>query len=193
MKYGDRGVYVLDLGPPDWTSPQAKPARAEADLVGGVILRRQERPDRLYAHREPGGRPPGALVTAMAAAVPGYGPLVYEAAASLVGEDIYPSSSRSSHAQRLWGRFPGAIAPLEPWEFEEKYGVSLPNMVAQGKYLGITPKDWHDMYGWVADVASEAFDASEEGYDPMEYKPLPYSKSGKYQRAIARRNRRKWR
>jgi hypothetical protein len=184
MKYGDRAVYVLDLG---LTEGEEGPAKIEADLVGGVILRRQERPDRHSS------RPPGALVTALAAAVPGYGPLVYEAAASLVGEDIYPSSSRSSHAQRLWGRFSGAIVPLDPWEFEGKYGVSLPGMVAEGRYLGITPKDWRDMYEWVAEVASEAFEASEEGDDPMEYKPLPYSKSGKYQRAIARRNRRKWR
>ena len=82
---------------------------------------------------------------------------------------------------------------MESWEFEEKYGVSLPDMVNQGKYLGITPEDWHEMKEWVDEVAWQAFDAFEEGLDPMEYKPLPYSKSGKYQRAIARRNRRKWR
>ena len=180
-----QGIYILDLGPPEGEKEGS--AKIEADLVGGVILNRRERPD-LHS-----SRPPGAFVTEMAAAVPGYGPLVYEAAASLVGEDIYPSSSRSSHAQRLWGRFPGVIAPLESWEFEEKYGVSLPDMVNQGKYLGITPEDWHEMKEWVDEVAWQAFDAFEEGLDPMEYKPLPYSKSGKYQRAIARRNRRKWR
>ena len=182
--YGDHGIYVLDLGPPEG---EEGPAKIEADLVGGVILKRKERPD-LHS-----SRPPGAFVTTFAAAVPGYGPLVYEAAASLVGEDIYPSSSRSPHAQRLWGRFPGVIAPLKPWEFEEKYGVSLPDMVNQGKHLGITPKDWHDMYEWVGEVAYQAFDASEEGRDPMQYEPLPYSRGGKYQKAIALRNRRKWR
>ena len=189
MKYGDHGIYVLDLGIPEG---EEGPAKIEADLVGGVVLKRIESP---YpgVERDARGlvRPPGAFVTTFAAAVPGYGPLVYEAAASLVGEDIYPSSSRSSHAQRLWGRFPGVIAPLQPWEFEEKYGVSLPDMVDQGKHLGITPKDWHDMYEWVGEVASQAFDASEEGLDPMHYEPLPYSRSGKYQRAMARQNSQK--
>ena len=176
--YGWRYVYILDLGPP--VEPgYVEPDQIAADLVGGVFLKRR--------------KPSQKLVTSIGAAAKGYGPLVYETAATLVGEELYPSSSQSAHAQRLWGRYDedgGMIIPLYPDEFKDKYGVSLRHMVEQGRELHLGPSEWEEMYAWVDSVAVRSWESSEEGY-PDVFDPLRYQGSEKYQRAMAVRNPRR--
>jgi hypothetical protein len=176
--HGWRYVYILDLGPP--VEPgYVEPDQIAADLVGGVFLKRKE--------------PSQKLITSIGAAAKGYGPLVYETAATLVGEELHPSSSQSEHARRLWGRYDehgGMIFPLYPDEFKDKYGVSLRRMVEQGRELQLGPSDWEEMMEWVDAVATESWESSTEGY-PDVYEPLRYQGSEKYQRAMARRNPRR--
>ncbi len=171
-------VYILDLGPP--VEPgYVEPDQIAADLVGGVFLKRKE--------------PSQKLITSIGAAAKGYGPLVYETAATLVGEELYPSRSQSDHAGRLWGRYDedgGMIIPLYPDEFKDKYGVALRHMVEQGRELHLGPSDWQVMMAWVEDVAEESWGASKEGA-PDVFDPLRYQGSEKYQRAMAVRNPRR--
>jgi hypothetical protein len=176
--YGQRYVFILDLGPP--VEPgHVEPDQIAADLVGGVFLKRMESSQK--------------LVTSVGAAAKGYGPLVYETAASIIGEPLSPSIDQSYHARRLWGRYDedgGMIFPLYPDEFKDKYGVSLRHMVEQGRELHLGPSEWEEMLDRVGDVAGESWSASEEGA-PDVFDPLHYQGSEKYQRAMAVRNPRR--
>jgi hypothetical protein len=171
-------VFILDLGPP--VEPgHVEPDQIAADLVGGVFLKRMQ--------------PSQKLVTSIGAAAKGYGPLVYETAATIVGEPLSPSIDQSYHAQRLWGRYDqhgGMIFPLYPDEFKDKYGASLRHMVEQGRELQLGPSDWQVMMEWVEDVAEESWSASASG-TPDVFDPLRYQGSEKYQRAMAVRNPRR--
>lgn len=61
-----------------------------------------------------------------AAADRGFGPLLYDLAATLAGAPLHPSAQRTSFAVDFWTKRGGRpVAPLSPEEFEDKYGMSL--------------------------------------------------------------------
>ena len=88
----------------------------DASFIGGIIVKQGEVADDL-----------DKWVVSYAAALPGYGPLVYDLAAMVVQSRIFPSVAQSSHAKRFWGRqADGAVAPLTMTQFQKKYGTLPP-------------------------------------------------------------------
>lgn len=90
------------------------PIRGLESLIGGIYVRQgviEDDTDR--------------WVVEGSAALTGYGPLLYDIAARVVGAPISPSKAQSDHAERFWSRQAGRrIRNLSDAEFEAKYGAS---------------------------------------------------------------------
>jgi hypothetical protein len=92
----------------------------------------------------------------MMAAARGYGPLLYDAAATLLDEPLVPSKIRSAAAVRFWARQDGKVQPLTKAEWGIKYRNSLEELVRRGKGISTT-----DFLALLDDAEELAADASE--------------------------------
>jgi hypothetical protein len=70
------------------------------------------------------------------AACPGYGPLIYDLAASVLNQRLHPTDDRSAAAKAFWAKQPHPyIDPLPPEAFAAKYGITVADLYAQGADL----------------------------------------------------------
>lgn len=66
------------------------------------------------------------------AAVRGYGPLLYDLTATLLGKPLHATKERTTAAKAFWAKQPHSyIEPLSPAEFEAKYGVKVQELYAR--------------------------------------------------------------
>lgn len=67
------------------------------------------------------------------AACQGYGPLIYDLAASLLRQTVFPTTDQTDAAKAFWARQPQPyIDPLSPEEFQAKYGLTVQDLYNQG-------------------------------------------------------------
>lgn len=66
------------------------------------------------------------------AAVSGYGPLIYDLAASELNSPVFKSPLKSKYAQDFWTRQgKNSISPMSPGAFKMKYGVGIPRVTPE--------------------------------------------------------------
>lgn len=92
-----------------------------------------------------------------AAAVRGFGPLVYDAAATALGVRLRPSRRASKEAQLFWTRQGGSILPLSSDEWREKYGVPFEQLRVPDDIANRRMDFGHAMFE-VVEVAQHADD-----------------------------------
>jgi hypothetical protein len=134
-------VYVYDL------NDLAHPERA---MVAGAMLVPKEHD--------------GAVrweATGMAAC-PGYGPLIYDLAAAVLGQRLHPTNDQSNAAKAFWSKQPHTyIDPLPPEAFAGKYGITVRDLYAQGADL--TPEELQRMSDELTTVFFAAREAEAAG------------------------------
>ena len=96
------------------------------------------------------------------AACPGYGPLVYDLAASVLQQRIHATSDQTEAAKRFWARQGKRyIAPMKPEAFAKKYGVTPKELFLRGYEL--TPDDYRRMGDELSTVFWGAKEAEKAG------------------------------
>jgi hypothetical protein len=105
--------------------------------------------------------PRGTLVSDTMAAARGYGPLLYDAAATILKHSIGPSETRSDAAKKFWSRQGGQVQPLTLSAWQKKYGISLANLLRRGKSL--TRQSFIDLTEEAGALAVDASEGEEMG------------------------------
>ena len=96
------------------------------------------------------------------AACPGYGPLVYDLAASVLQQRIHATSDQTEAAKRFWARQGKRyIAPMKPEAFAKKYGVTPKELFLRGYEL--TADDYRRMGDELSTVFWGAKEAEKAG------------------------------
>ena len=96
------------------------------------------------------------------AACPGYGPLVYDLAASVLQQRIHATSDQTEAAKRFWARQGKRyIAPMKPEAFAKKYGVTPKELFLRGYEL--TADDYRRMGDELSTVFWGAKEAEKKG------------------------------
>lgn len=91
-----------------------------------------------------------------AAAVRGYGPMLYDTAATLLRLPLVPSNERSPDALRFWSRAGGTVEPMTAAAWQAKYGMPLANLVIS------PPAPGTRAFEALRDVIFEAEDVADE-------------------------------
>ena len=99
--------------------------------------------------------------SSMMAATRGYGPLLYDAAATLLDSPLGPSKDLSTAARRFWARQGGQVEPLTKAEWGYKYRTSLAEMVQRGK--GISTADFLELIDEAEELAADASEGEAMG------------------------------
>lgn len=96
------------------------------------------------------------------AACPGYGPLVYDLAASVLQARIHATGDQTEAAKRFWARQGKRyIDPMKPEAFAKKYGVTPKELFVRGYEL--TPDDYRRMGDELSTVFWGAKEAEKKG------------------------------
>ena len=96
------------------------------------------------------------------AACKGYGPLVYDLAASLLQQRVHATQDQSAAAKAFWAKQKHRyIDPLTPEQFRAKYGVTVRDLYAQGADL--TPEELQRMSDELTTVFFAAREAEAAG------------------------------
>jgi len=96
------------------------------------------------------------------AACPGYGPLVYDLAASVLQARIHATGDQTEAAKRFWARQGKRyIDPMKPEAFAKKYGVTPKELFLRGYEL--TPDDYRRMGDELSTVFWGAKEAEKKG------------------------------
>jgi hypothetical protein len=96
------------------------------------------------------------------AACPGYGPLIYDLAASVLNQRLHPTDDRSAAAKAFWAKQPHPyIDPLPPEAFAAKYGITVADLYAQG--VDLAPEELQRMSDELTTVFFSAREAEAAG------------------------------
>jgi hypothetical protein len=96
------------------------------------------------------------------AACPGYGPLIYDLAAAVLGQRLHPTNDQSNAAKAFWAKQTHPyIDPLPPEAFAGKYGITVRDLYAQGADL--TPEELQRMSDELTTVFFAAREAEAAG------------------------------
>jgi hypothetical protein len=96
------------------------------------------------------------------AACPGYGPLIYDLAASVLNQRLHPTEDRSAAAKAFWAKQPHPyIDPLPPEAFAAKYGITVRDLYAQG--VDLAPEELQRMSDELTTVFFSAREAEAAG------------------------------